>query len=143
MSLRPSPTRWLCGLLLALLPQLVLATVARGLVVCEEGDGRTSVEWLAEGCCGPEGDAETSGGGWRELPADDCSSSCSDEALAAPALRTDTHEGDALPPLASPFLFRSDEILAPVETSPTLRRRERAPPPRPQLLQLATVVLQL
>lgn len=143
MPLRHTSTRWICGLLFALLPQLVLASVARGLVVCEEGDGRTSVEWLAAGCCGPEGDAQTSRGGARALPDDDCASSCSDEALTGPALRTDTHRGEAFCLLVSPFLFPSAELPAPVEVGPALGRRERAPPPSRQLLQLATVVLQL
>ncbi|MGE0709908.1 MAG: hypothetical protein AB7N76_25250 [Planctomycetota bacterium] len=128
------------GLLLALLPQLVLAALARGLVVCVERDGCASVELSLSGCCAAS-EAETAADGAPALdtPEEDCGD-CSDSPLA---LAADRERVDA-PTVAAPLVA----MLPPWEQLSSLDGgRARAPrpplraPPAPQLLQLRTVSL--
>lgn len=90
---RRSSIGWLLGLVLAVLPQLALATAGRGVVVCQEVGGAAALEWALAGCCdsatAPTADVGPSG--WRAEP--DACRACLDTPLGASALRDDVARG--------------------------------------------------
>jgi len=132
------------ALLLALLPQLIVLGLGRGVVVCIAPSGHVQVEIAASPCCGDAGSAGA--GGDRDLATSqdepDCGS-CSDLQIAldtrvarsSSAGQVELPANAAIPPL-EPFAFP-----AAVDASrPRGRIQDRGHEP-PHLIHLRSIVL--
>lgn len=136
MAGRAHKLGWI-GALLALLPQLALATVARGVVVCEELDGRSTFEWTLAGCCEAEAAAATHPTGPALGAADECDA-CTDAPLLVTAVR-DAAGPHLTAPVAIALGLASP---APAPLVPARARAERLrSPPSQRELALRSVVI--
>lgn len=141
MPSRPRSSIVLLGVVLALLPQVVLAAVARGVVVCEELDGRAAVEWSLTGCCSSAATKADGApaGGWCAAPEDECVS-CTDAPLGLTVVRGRDASTQAPPaPVPVPPSWHSLPVVACVGSLG--RFQGLRAPPAPHLLQLSTVFL--